>query len=192
MDAVVVAHGNATRAVVEADLAKSLWEVRYLETFSSYPESGSKLANVFVNTSILRLRLFSVDGAYADLQRANSLGASDPRLAMLTRYVTQLKGPRDSEFLAGVDLSNGSSGGDLLRRLQKTFLRNSYETSMVLRASRASSMSEFIFVDGRADQLEHNLLQSIDEPNPMKPDPVDPAVPTELVDLIRIFLLRHW
>ncbi|CAE8726381.1 unnamed protein product, partial [Polarella glacialis] len=67
-----------------------------------------------------------------------------------------------------------------------------YHTDMVLQATKASSMSEFIFVESRADNLEQALMDSIEETNPMKPEVAGvQKVPVDLVDLIRVFLLHR-
>ena len=70
-------------------------------------------------------------------------------------------------------------------------LENKYQTEMIVTATKASSMSDFIFVESRADQLEMGLLDNIEESNPMKPETNKPSVPSDLVDIIRIFLLHR-
>ncbi|CAE8656839.1 unnamed protein product, partial [Polarella glacialis] len=97
-DPVVCAHGAATRAVIEAELARCTWEV---EQLSAGGKDQASLTSSLINGSVLKLRLFDIDGAYEDLQTAASLGSSDGRLDLLTRYSAQLKAPRHPEFLAG-------------------------------------------------------------------------------------------
>lgn len=187
-DPVVTAHGAVTRAVIEADLARSDWEVEQLRTKG---EDSASLVSALVNSAILRLRLFDIDGAYEVLQEASTFGMYDSRLELLTRYCAQLKAPRHSDLLSGEDLSSGSQNEALLAEMRRVFLANDYHTGMVLEATKARSMSEFIFVDSRADQLEQGLLDNIEETNPMKPEVPGPKVPVDLVDLIRVFLLHR-
>lgn len=187
-DPVVCAHSNVTRAVIEADLARVDWEVRCAVELRKMGKDTS-LATSLINSAILRLRLFDIDGAYDDLQESSKVGSSDPRLGLLTRYTAQLKAPREPHFLEA-DLGPGSPAEALLKEMRNIFLRNSYHTDVVLKATKASSMSEFIF-ESRAEKLESGLLESVEEPNPMKPEVETMKLPTDLVDLIRIFLLHR-
>ncbi|CAJ1328258.1 unnamed protein product, partial [Effrenium voratum] len=65
-----------------------------------------------------------------------------------------------------------------------------YCAETILKGTKASSMSEFIFVESRADQLEQGLLENVEEANPMK-EGSGPKIPVDLVDLVRIFLLHR-
>jgi len=192
-DPVVSAHGAATKAAVEAELARVQWEVRSLEamTVQQGQVDGADLPGLLINAAVLHLRLFDIDGAYMVLQRAAEIGTSDPRLNLLTRYCAQLKAPRSDNFLDGVDLSPGGRAEALLGQVREVFSKSTYTTKMVLTATKASSMSEFIFVESRADTLERGLLESIEEPNPMKQETSGPQVPIDLVDLLRVFLLHR-
>jgi len=185
-DAVVAAHGSVTQAAIEAELARCCWEVKQL----SQSQDQTSLASALINAAVLRLRMFDIDGAYEDLQKATTLETSDPRLDLLTRYSAQLKAPRHPNFMTGEEVNIGP-GEALLSEVRAIFLANEYKTDMVLQATKASSMSEFIFVESRADKLEQGLLESVEEPNPMKPEVEGRRVPVDLVDLIRIFLLHR-
>lgn len=192
-DPVVRAYGDATRAIIEAELSRVRWEVRCAEAQQQEMEgtSAASVSSAIINTAVLRMRLFDIDGAYAELRRASAYSSSDERLGVLTRYNSMLKAPRSANFLDTEDLSHGSRCEALLRQVRGYLVNKQYQTQMVLKATKASSMSEFIFVESRADQLERGLLENIEESNPMKPEAKDPEVPVELVDLIRIFLLRR-
>eukprot|EP00930_Biecheleria_cincta_P094356 TRINITY_DN8538_c0_g1_i1.p1 TRINITY_DN8538_c0_g1~~TRINITY_DN8538_c0_g1_i1.p1 ORF type:complete len:856 (+),score=159.18 TRINITY_DN8538_c0_g1_i1:60-2627(+) len=187
-DPVARAHGDVTRSILKAELARCLWEVQQLQKGGQ--DQGS-LAVAFINSSVLKMRLFDIDGAYEALQHAAGIGSSDKRLDLLTRYSAMLKAPRHADFLTGEDLGSGSLGETLLAQIREIFRVNQYETKTVLIATKASSMSEFIFVDRRADQLEQGLFESVEEPNPMKPETTGPKIPVDLVDLVRIFLLHR-
>lgn len=76
-------------------------------------------------------------------------------------------------------------------RMRDTFLTAGYHVAEILKATKAGSMSEFIFVESRADQLERGLLETSEESNPMQPERDEPRTPGELVDLVRIFLLHR-
>ncbi|CAE8733448.1 unnamed protein product, partial [Polarella glacialis] len=95
-----------------------------VEQLSASGKDQASLTSSLINGSVLKLRLFDIDGAYEDLQTAASLGSSDGRLDLLTRYSAQLKAPRHPEFLAGEDLSPGSYGESLIGHLRSVFLTN--------------------------------------------------------------------
>ncbi|CAK0801486.1 unnamed protein product [Prorocentrum cordatum] len=190
-DPLVRAHGEATRAILQAELARSEWEIRLAE--ASGGADPSSIAAVRINMAMLRMRLFDLDAAIEDLHRAFDLDATDSRLGLLLRYSAQLRAPREPDLLEGADLSAGGASDALLKKVRLAFLNAGYVQGTVLRAAKATSMSEFIFVEGNADRLEQSLLESCEEPNPMNPEPQDglPRIPGELVDLIRIFLLHR-
>ncbi|CAJ1361643.1 unnamed protein product, partial [Effrenium voratum] len=114
-DVVVRAHGAVTRA---AELARCSWEVQQL----SRGQDQSNLSSALVNSAVLRLRMFDIDGAYEDLQRASALQplGSDARLQLLSRYSAQLKAPRSEGFLQQ-DLSGAAQ---LLAEVRQVFLAN--------------------------------------------------------------------
>eukprot|EP00927_Polykrikos_kofoidii_P010958 TRINITY_DN14628_c0_g2_i1.p1 TRINITY_DN14628_c0_g2~~TRINITY_DN14628_c0_g2_i1.p1 ORF type:complete len:574 (-),score=81.27 TRINITY_DN14628_c0_g2_i1:48-1694(-) len=91
----------------------------------------------------------------------------------------------DSEF------AKGSRGEELLHHIRRSFLAADYRTQPVLLATKATSMSEFIFAERNADRLERGLLEASEEQNPMKLEIQRPRISDEMVDLIRIFLLRR-
>jgi len=183
-DAVVRAHGAVTQAVIEAELARSEWEVQQLRR----AQDQSNLSSALINSAVLRLRMFDIDGAYEELQQAAAAQPGwDSRLELLTRYTAQLKGPRHPQFMQG-DLSGSSA--TLLAEIRQVFLANKYTVETILMGSKASSMSEFIFVESRADALEQGLLENVEEKNPMKENS-GPKIPVDLVDLVRIFLLHR-
>jgi len=186
-DPVALAHGEVTRAHIEADLAKAQWEIR-----STKAEGAGSWASAMINSAVLRMRLFDIDGAYEELQQIAAVGggSADPRFGLLTRYCAQLKAPRHADFLIGEDLA-GSHAQSLLRHIRSVMLQNKYQTDMIVTATKASSMSDFIFLESRADQLEMGLLDNIEEANPMKPETNKPNVPSDLVDIVRIFLLHR-
>lgn len=192
-DSMVSAHNDATQAHIEAELARVMWEVRCVEKFGGNsqgkPEDTS-LAPALVNASLLRLRLFDIEGAYELLQRAYSLGSSDPRLQRLLSYCAQLQAPRDSTFLKE-ELLVESHNEALLRSMREVFMEASYNVATILKATKASSMSEFIFVDGSADKLECGLFEAAREANPMSREEDFEPLPKNLVDLVRIFLLHR-
>jgi len=189
-DAVVAAHGATTAALIKAELARAEWEVRSSQVLQA---SSFNLTSSLVNIALLRLRLFDIDGSYEKLQDAVASGGADARLGLLTRYTAQLKAPRHADFLLEcADRGPGNASRALLDKMRAVFLKSSYTAKMVCAATKAGSMSEFIFVESRADKLEMGLLDSIEEANPMKPDPPGKLqVPTDLVDLVRIFLLHR-
>mmetsp|Transcript_134756 Transcript_134756/g.262426 ORF Transcript_134756/g.262426 Transcript_134756/m.262426 type:complete len:830 (-) Transcript_134756:240-2729(-) len=186
-DPVAVAHGEVTRAHIEADLAKAQWEIR-----SAQAEGAGSWVSAMINSAVLRMRLFDIDGAYEELQQIATAGggSTDPRFGLLTRYCAQLKAPRHADFLTGEDLTE-SHARSLMRHIRSVLLENKYQTDMIVTATKAGSMSDFIFVESRADQLEMGLLDNIEESNPMKPETNKPDVPSNLVDIIRIFLLHR-
>eukprot|EP00929_Paragymnodinium_shiwhaense_P038166 TRINITY_DN20219_c0_g1_i1.p1 TRINITY_DN20219_c0_g1~~TRINITY_DN20219_c0_g1_i1.p1 ORF type:complete len:888 (-),score=128.75 TRINITY_DN20219_c0_g1_i1:238-2901(-) len=199
-DGAVAAHGEATRALVEAELAQLAWEVRTGDALGhSRGSKGSpeveNFARLLVSMAVLQLRCFDTAAAYLTLQRTVDLGLGmyvDPRLGMLTRYCSLLHAPRHPETLAPIQaIDAGSAEETLLREVYSTFVMNDYRVGDVLKFTKASSMSEFIFVESRADQLEKALLESCMEPNPMQPELEAPQASGTLVDLIRLFLLHR-
>lgn len=193
-DSLVQAHGAATRAVIETELARSLWELRCVDAMLAKGETHEKndLATSLVNIAMLRLRLFQTDGAHIDLQRAISLGTDDARAGILIRYCAQLQASRAEDFLEESTLKS-SRTEQLLQTVRAVFLAAGYRVTTVLNATRANSMSEFIFVDSRADKLEKSLFEAAREANPMTPENEKDklGLPPNLVDLIRIFLLHR-
>lgn len=182
-DEVVLAHGMATEALIRAELARLDWEAR-----SATDADAGRL----VDMAVLRMRLFDIEGGHLHLLEAYRAGSSDPRLDVLLRYAARLQAPRRPDLLGDEGLVSGAHAAAMLRHLRSMFLSSGYIVQTILAATKARSMSDLIFVDSQADQLESSLLASIEEPNPMLPDESrEPRISTDLVDLVRVFLLHR-
>eukprot|EP00930_Biecheleria_cincta_P086076 TRINITY_DN75440_c0_g1_i1.p1 TRINITY_DN75440_c0_g1~~TRINITY_DN75440_c0_g1_i1.p1 ORF type:complete len:721 (+),score=109.52 TRINITY_DN75440_c0_g1_i1:36-2198(+) len=113
-DPATEAFKRATHAIRSADLARSLWAFSFIEIHMA---ESSRLAGSLLELSNARLRLHDVQGAHADLVRANELG--EPMMKKTT-YLAQLLAPRDSDLLMDAT-SAGSRSEVFCRRLQGIF-----------------------------------------------------------------------
>jgi len=191
-DPVVKAHGDTTKACILAELAQLKWELRRTSAIGANArERATEQTTVYVSMALLRLRLRDLEGAQQDIEKAVALGGSDPRQGVLSRYCAQLAAPRSDKTL-NAEYTSGGHTEATLQQLRRVFLSAEYTSEEILRVTGAGSLSDFIFLDQRADELERHLLNAAAEPNPMRPEENErKVVQAALVDLIRIFLLHR-
>jgi len=166
-DPVVCAHGAVTKACLLLRLSRLLcW--------------ASHNPATFLDTAVLRLRLLDLQGAHDDVQRAAALGVTDSRLQGLGQSCARMLAPWSHAFLDMETHKTSIVNAEAFCHIRDVFLNAGYNERLVLCASKANTLTEFISVEDHRADFEQHLIDSASLDDSME----------VLADLIRIFLLH--